>query len=194
MISVGTIILASIVNTWITLTLSLINGSIKIAKRTWYGSKRSPWIPWLIEEYSDQAWAIAASRKKSVGTIFAYARSLNQGNSFVWILDNPIISEPVIYPKKIFFQLTSTFLEILIKKKNFNKEGLKFLNKIKSKNIAKTFNLGSGEATSIIDVCKKFNIKDNIKLKKISKKELSITKANINKIKILIYPYKSRYI
>ncbi len=59
----------------------------------------------------------------------------------------------------------------------------KFLNKIKSQRINKTFNLGSGVATSVIDICKAFNINDNIKLKKTSKKELSITKANISKIK-----------
>ena len=77
-----------------------------------------------------------------------------------------------VFPKRDFIDIKDVSYVIF-----------KFLNKIKSKNIAKTFNLGSGEATSIIDVCKKFNIKDNIKLKKISKKELSITKANINKIK-----------
>ena len=102
--------------------------------------------------------------------------------------------------QRLFFKLASQQsnfhinYKIIKNKKNFPKRDFidikdvsyvifKFLNKIKSKNIAKTFNLGSGEATSIIDVCKKFNIKDNIKLKKISKKELSITKANINKIK-----------
>ena len=49
--------------------------------------------------------------------------------------------------------------------------------------INKTFNLGSGVATSVIDICKAFNIDENLKLKKTSQKELSITKANISKIK-----------
>ena len=59
----------------------------------------------------------------------------------------------------------------------------KFLNKIKSQKINKTFNLGSGVATSVIDICKVFNVDENLKLKKTSQKELSITKANISKIK-----------
>ena len=60
---------------------------------------------------------------------------------------------------------------------------LKFLNKIKTQRINKTFNLGSGVATSVIDICKMFNVDENLKLKKTSQKELSITKANISKIK-----------
>lgn len=76
------------------------------------------------------------------------------------------------FPKRDFIDIKDVSLVIY-----------KFLNKIKSKRINKTFNLGSGVATSVIDICKAFNINDNIKLKKTSKKELSITKANISKIK-----------
>ena len=77
-----------------------------------------------------------------------------------------------IFPKRDFIDIKDVFYVVS-----------KFLNKIKSQRINKTFNLGSGVATSVIDICKAFNINDNIKLKKTSKKELSITKANISKIK-----------
>ena len=102
--------------------------------------------------------------------------------------------------QRLFFKLAnqqSNFhinYKMIKNKKNFPKRDFidikdvsfvisKFLNKIKSKRINKTFNLGSGVATSVIDICKAFNVNDNIKLKKTSKKELSITKANISKIK-----------
>jgi len=102
--------------------------------------------------------------------------------------------------QRLFFKLAnqqSNFhinYKMIKNKKNFPKRDFidikdvslvisKFLNKIKSQRINKTFNLGSGIATSVIDICKAFNINDNIKLKKTSKKELSITKANISKIK-----------
>ena len=102
--------------------------------------------------------------------------------------------------QRLFFKLASQQsnfhinYKIIKNKKNFPKRDfidikdvsyviLKFLNKIKSKNIVETFNLGSGVATSVIDISKAFNKNDNIKFKKTSKKELSITKANISKIK-----------
>ena len=102
--------------------------------------------------------------------------------------------------QRLFFKLASQQskfhinYKIIKNKKNFPKRDfidikdvsyviLKFLNKIKSKNIVETFNLGSGVATSVIDICKAFNKNNNIKFKKTSKKELSITKANISKIK-----------
>ena len=102
--------------------------------------------------------------------------------------------------QRLFFKLASQQskfhinYKIIKNKKNFPKRDfidikdvsyviLKFLNKIKSKSIVETFNLGSGVATSVIDICKAFNKNNNIKFKKTSKKELSITKANISKIK-----------
>ena len=77
-----------------------------------------------------------------------------------------------IFPKRDFIDIKDVFFVVS-----------KFLNKIKSQRINKTFNLGSGVATSVIDICKAFNIDENLKLKKTSQKELSITKANIGKIK-----------
>tara|TARA_B110000858_G_scaffold153626_1_gene175157 strand:+ start:2397 stop:3326 length:930 start_codon:yes stop_codon:yes gene_type:complete len=83
-----------------------------------------------------------------------------------------ILKNKKIFPKRDFIDIKDVFYVIF-----------KLLNKIKSKRIYKTFNLGSGVAFSVIDICKAFNINKNIKLKKTSKKELSTTKANISKIK-----------
>ena len=76
-----------------------------------------------------------------------------------------------IFPKRDFIDIKDVSFVII-----------KFLNKIKTQNINETFNLGSGVATSTINIYNKFNKNNNIKLKEISKKELSITKANINKL------------
>ena len=77
-----------------------------------------------------------------------------------------------IFPKRDFIDVSDVSFVIS-----------KFLNRIKTNDINETFNLGSNVATSTLDICKMFNKNNNIELKKISKKELSITKANINKIK-----------
>ena len=77
-----------------------------------------------------------------------------------------------IFPKRDFIDIRDVSSAILI-----------FLRKIRNKDINGTFNLGSGISTSTIDIYKKFYKNNNFKLKKISKKELSVTKANIRKLK-----------
>jgi UDP-glucose 4-epimerase len=77
-----------------------------------------------------------------------------------------------IFPKRDFIDISDVSSVIL-----------RLLNKIKEKKIFDTFNLGSGESVSTMNICKKFNKNATFKFKKISKKELSVTKANINKIK-----------
>ncbi len=107
--------------------------------------------------------------------------------------------------QRLFFKLNNTKAKVslnykLINKKKFFPERdfidvrdvvfiiLKLANMIKIKKINQIFNIGSGKSTSIIKIYQKFNKlkkikKKNIKFKKISSKELNITRANINKIK-----------
>jgi len=107
--------------------------------------------------------------------------------------------------QRLFFKLNNPRAKILLNYKLVNKQKsfperdfidikdvvfiiLKLTNMIKIKKINQIFNIGSGKSTSIIKIYEKFNKlkkikKKNIKFKKISSKELSITKANINKIK-----------
>ena len=94
----------------------------------------------------------------------------NQSSDFH--INYKTVKNKKIFPKRDFIDIKDVFFVVS-----------KFLNKIKSQRINKTFNLGSGVATSVIDICKAFNIDENLKLKKTSQKELSITKANISKIK-----------
>ena len=77
-----------------------------------------------------------------------------------------------IYPKRDFIDIKDVSFVIL-----------KILKMTNTRSVQETFNVGSGVATSITKIYKKFNKSYNFKCTKISKKELPITKANINKIK-----------
>ena len=77
-----------------------------------------------------------------------------------------------IYPKRDFIDIKDVSFVIL-----------KILKMTSIRSVKETFNVGSGVATSITKIYKKFNKSYNFKYTKISKKELPITKANINKIK-----------
>ena len=104
--------------------------------------------------------------------------------------------------QRLFFKLNNIKAKVTLNYKLINKKKsfperdfidvkdvvfiiLKLANLVKIKKINQIFNIGSGESTSIIKIYKKFNKykKINIKFRKISSKELNITKANINKIK-----------
>ena len=126
--------------------------------------------------------------------IFKFAK--NDYQRLIFKLNNPkakfslnykLINKKKSFPERDFIDIEDVVFIIL-----------KLANIVKIKKINQIFNIGSGKSTSIIKIYEKFDKlkkikKKNIKFKKISSKELSVTKANINKIKKFL-SWKPRFV